>query len=82
MCMQYVIRYSEVFTYYLTIIVITVDFNIREVLNTPFPKFSRKYSLCFHLIFYIVPDLGLRLYSYMFNPLNAELNPICHLLAL
>lgn len=76
MCMQYFNRYSEVFTYYLTIIIITADFNIRDVLNSPFPKFVRKCSLHFHFDFDIVPDLGLRLYSYMFNfiYINLHLN--------
>jgi len=67
MCTQYVNWYSEVFTYYLTIIIITVDFNIRDVLNSPVPQFCRKYSfITFSFKSEIVPDLGLRIYSYIF----------------
>jgi hypothetical protein len=41
MCTQYVSRFSEVFTYYLTIIIISVNFNIRDVLKSPVLKFCR-----------------------------------------
>lgn len=68
---QYV---NRMFTYHFTIIVITVDFNIRDVQNSPLPKFSRNCSLCFHLIFDIVSDLGLRLYSYTFNFIYGNLH--------
>jgi hypothetical protein len=44
MRMQHVNWHSELFTYYLTIINITVDFNITDVLNRPVPKCSRNYS--------------------------------------
>ena len=43
MCIRYVNWYSEVFTYYLTIIIISADFNFTEVLNIPVPRFSRKF---------------------------------------
>jgi len=35
-----------------------------------------------HLIYIYIYIIYIYIYIYLFNPLNAELNPICHLLAL
>lgn len=68
MCIQYVNRYSKVFTYCFTIIIITANFNIRTPWTVQFLNSVRSiHSLSFHLSSDIVPNLGLRLCSYMFD---------------